>query len=106
MGPRESSPPPNALSTHLRTRGGPLTLADYTALLTLFPPSSVHIPPIRRQLSTLPGRIKAQQDTEQAEMLSKLKDLGNTFLGKFGLSTDNFKFDPQDGGGYSMRFER
>lgn len=39
-------------------------------------------------------------------MLSKLKDLGNGLLGKFGLSTDMFKFDPQEGGGYSMRFER
>ena len=47
-----------------------------------------------------------QQEKEKDEMLSKLKDLGNSLLGNFGLSTDNFKFDPQDGGGYSMRFER
>lgn len=38
-------------------------------------------------------------------MLGKLKDLGNSLLGKFGLSTDMFKFDEQPGGGYNMRFQ-
>jgi hypothetical protein len=34
------------------------------------------------------------------EALGKLKDLGNTILGNFGLSLDNFKMvqDPQTGG--------
>ena len=50
--------------------------------------------------------IKAQQEKEKEEMFAKLKDLGNGILGKFGLSTDNFKFEPQNGGGYSMRFEQ
>jgi len=35
-------------------------------------------------------------------MLAKLKDLGNTVLGKFGLSTDMFKMAPDGKGGYSM----
>jgi hypothetical protein len=47
-----------------------------------------------------------QQEKEKDEMLAKLKELGNGLLGKFGLSTDMFKFDPQPGGGYNMRFER
>eukprot|EP00727_Mastigamoeba_balamuthi_P004994 m51a1_g14493 putative 3 -cyclic-nucleotide phosphodiesterase rega (2308) ;mRNA; f:746776-765968 len=37
--------------------------------------------------------VKAQQQKEMDEMLGKLKELGNGLLGKFGLSTDNFKFD-------------
>jgi hypothetical protein len=43
----------------------------------------------------------------QEEMLGKLKDLGNTLLGKFGLSLDNFKAvkDPQSGS-YSISFQR
>jgi hypothetical protein len=39
-------------------------------------------------------------------MLGKFKDFGNDILGKFGLSTDMFKFDKGEGGGYNMRFER
>lgn len=40
-------------------------------------------------------------------MLGKLKDLGNSLLGRFGLSVDNFKADkdPQTGS-YSIRFEQ
>ena len=60
----------------------------------------------RRALSFLPDRIRTQQEKEKDEMLSKLKDLGDGLLGRFGLSTNNFKFDKQEGGGYSMRFER
>lgn len=42
----------------------------------------------------------------QAEMLGKLKDLGNTILGKFGMSIDNFKAnkDPATGG-YSISYQ-
>ncbi|KAK4055486.1 hypothetical protein OIV83_000032 [Microbotryomycetes sp. JL201] len=50
--------------------------------------------------------LREQQEKEKDEVLSKLKDLGNTVLGKFGLSTDNFKFVEQPGGGYSMNFQR
>jgi hypothetical protein len=60
----------------------------------------------RKALVTLPDRLRQQQEKEKDEMLSKLKELGNGLLGKFGLSTDMFKFDQQEGGGYNMRFER
>lgn len=50
---------------------------------------------------------KKKTDEEMAKMLGDLKDLGNRFLGNFGLSTDMFKFDKDpNSGGYSMRFER
>ena len=45
--------------------------------------------------------------TVHAQVLGKLKSLGNTILGKFGLSLDNFKMkqDPATGG-YSMNFQQ
>jgi tetratricopeptide (TPR) repeat protein len=41
------------------------------------------------------------------EMIGKLKDLGNSLLGKFGMSLDNFKTeqDPNTGS-YSIKFQQ
>ncbi|KAK9832169.1 hypothetical protein WJX74_001349 [Apatococcus lobatus] len=51
----------------------------------------------------------AQQEQEKMkeEMIGKLKDLGNTVLGKFGMSLDNFKAvkDPNTGS-YSINFNQ
>ncbi|KAI0830658.1 TPR-like protein [Trametes gibbosa] len=79
---------------------------DYKQLLELLPASSPDVIKIRRSLVSLPPRIEAAQKQETAEMLDKLKGLGNSILGNFGLSTDNFQFVPNGQGGYSMNFVR
>ncbi|KAJ3404950.1 hypothetical protein HDV05_006824 [Chytridiales sp. JEL 0842] len=59
-----------------------------------------------KKVQSLPGRIAAVQEREKQEMLSQLKDLGNKFLGNFGLSTDSFQFTPNGDGGYSMSIKK
>ncbi|KII93337.1 hypothetical protein PLICRDRAFT_121709 [Plicaturopsis crispa FD-325 SS-3] len=77
---------------------------DYNTLLTLVSKDSPQIVEIKRSLQYLKPRVEAAQKAETAEMLDKLKGLGNSVLGNFGLSTDNFKFEPNGQGGYSMNF--
>ena len=50
------------------------------------------------------AEIKKKQMTD--EMLGKMKEVGNSFLGLFGLSTDNFKVQQGQGGGYSIQFQK
>ncbi|KAI9229073.1 MAG: hypothetical protein DHS80DRAFT_22672 [Piptocephalis tieghemiana] len=75
---------------------------------TLQKESPQHDSVCRDALGRLEPRVLKAQEREKEEMMGKLKDLGNSILGKFGLSTDNFQFTPNgDGkGGYSMNFKQ
>jgi len=79
---------------------------DYKTLLPLLPPRSSQFVQTQKTLRSLPLRIEQAKKKETDEMMGKLKDLGNTVLGKFGLSTDNFQFTPNGQGGYAMNFVR
>jgi len=77
-------------------------LDDYERLYTIDPTLKSAIDAKVR----LPPLVKEQQEKEAAEALGKLKDFGNTILGKFGLSLDNFNFqkDPTSGS-YSVNMK-
>jgi len=77
----------------------------------------------KRSLRLLEPRIEEVQKREMGEMVDKMKGLGNSILGernatrlevtlkrpntgRFGLSTDNFKFEPNGQGGYSLNFSQ
>ncbi|KAE8145695.1 putative tetratricopeptide repeat protein 1 [Aspergillus avenaceus] len=79
---------------------------DYKLLAAMenLPPDDKCI--VQKALRELPARINQAKENEMAEMMGKLKDLGNGILKPFGLSTDNFKFtqDPKTGG-YNLNFQ-
>ncbi|CAM6113845.1 unnamed protein product [Calypogeia fissa] len=58
-------------------------------------------------LSTLVPLAEEKREKMKAEMLAKLKEAGNSILGRFGMSVDNFKTvkDPNTGS-YSIQFQR
>ncbi|CAE7257566.1 Ttc1, partial [Symbiodinium pilosum] len=59
-----------------------------------------------RRMAMLEQRAQEQFEKDKDEMLSKLKELGNSVLGKFGMSTDNFKMEQDpDTGSYSIKFQ-
>lgn len=81
---------------------------DYQALSK--PPhalTSLDSRTVNAALRELPPRLEEAKTEELADMMGKLKQLGNGILKPFGLSTDNFQFEKDAGsGGYSMQFNQ
>uniref|UniRef100_K3X6F8 Uncharacterized protein n=1 Tax=Globisporangium ultimum (strain ATCC 200006 / CBS 805.95 / DAOM BR144) TaxID=431595 RepID=K3X6F8_GLOUD len=78
-------------------------LKDYEAVLAIDPT----IRPAIQAQARLKKTVEERQEKMKAEMLEKLKGFGNTILGKFGLSTDNFQMvqDPNTGS-YNINFNQ
>jgi hypothetical protein len=69
--------------------------------------SSLDQKAVQAALRTLPGQLEEAKNKEMADMMGKLKQLGNGILKPFGLSTDNFQFTKDEkSGGYSMNFNQ
>lgn len=83
-------------------------LEDYQALAK--PPnqlSSLDQKAVIAALKKLPDQLEEAKNKEMADMMGKLKQLGNGILKPFGLSTDNFQFTKDEAsGGYSMNFDQ
>lgn len=58
----------------------------------------------RHMESGLSYNAEIQKKKMTDEMLGKLKDMGNSILGKFGLSLNNFQMTPNGQGGYSIQY--
>ena len=54
----------------------------------------------------LEREAKQEGEKEQEEMMGKLKDMGNSLLGKIGLSLDNFKTEQRADGSYNIAFNQ
>lgn len=79
------------------------SLEDYKKILELDP----HQKDALEAQVRLPPKINERNEALKAEMLGKMKDLGNLILRPFGLSTDNFQVnqDPNTGS-YSINFNQ
>ncbi|XP_071742152.1 uncharacterized protein [Rutidosis leptorrhynchoides] len=78
-------------------------IADLKKILELDPSNHQ----ARRRIIRLEPLAIEKREKMKEEMLGKLKDMGNTILGKFGMSVDNFKAvkDPNTGS-YSISFQQ
>ncbi|KAF9787136.1 TPR-like protein [Thelephora terrestris] len=87
---------------------------DYRTLLKLLPESSPQRSEIDRMLRNLGPRIEMKRKEEMGDdgqtegTWKQLPRFASQrgFLSNFGLSTDNFKFEPSGQGGYSVNFSR
>ncbi|XVF47841.1 hypothetical protein PTKIN_Ptkin03bG0143100 [Pterospermum kingtungense] len=78
-------------------------IADMKKILELDPSNDQ----ARKSIRCLEPLAAEKREKMKEEMIGKLKDLGNSVLGRFGMSVDNFKAvkDPNTGS-YSISFQR
>ncbi|CAK9171377.1 unnamed protein product [Ilex paraguariensis] len=78
-------------------------IADMTKILELDPSHDQ----ARRAIVRLKPLADEKREKMKEEMIGKLKEMGNSILGRFGMSVDNFKAvkDPNTGA-YSVSFQR
>lgn len=60
---------------------------------------------IQDKIRTLKVKVDEINEKRKEEVMSGLKNIGNSVLGYFGLSLDNFKMEQGEGGGYNIQFK-
>ncbi|KAM0933579.1 putative tetratricopeptide-like helical domain superfamily [Dioscorea sansibarensis] len=78
-------------------------IADMKKIMELEPSNDQ----ARRTIQRLEPILAEKREKLKEEMIGKLKEMGNSVLGRFGMSVDNFKAvkDPNTGS-YSISFQR
>lgn len=83
------------------------SLEDYKKLLELIPKDNRKLnDEIKYEIGKLEKEIEERNEKLKQEMFAQLKNLGNLCLRPFGLSTDNFKLQQNENGGYSVNFQQ
>ncbi|XP_047322784.1 tetratricopeptide repeat protein 1-like [Impatiens glandulifera] len=82
-------------------------IADMKKILELDQSDSLDKTQASRNIKRLEPLAAEKRERMKEEMMGKLKEMGNTVLGRFGMSVDNFKAikDPNTGS-YSISFQR
>ncbi|KAH0370697.1 tetratricopeptide repeat protein 1, partial [Aureobasidium melanogenum] len=80
---------------------------DYSFLATVPNLSPLDKRTVQKSMTDIGPKLEDAKSKEMAEMMGKLKGLGNSILKPFGLSTNNFQFvKDEKSGGYSMNFNQ
>ena len=58
------------------------------------------------KVKELEKKIEQRNEKQKKEAIDGLKNIGNSVLGYFGLSLDNFKMQQGAGGGYNVSFKQ
>ena len=58
------------------------------------------------KIKELQKAIEQRNEKQKKEVMDGLKNIGNSVLGYFGLSLDNFKLEQGAGGGYNVSFKQ
>lgn len=58
------------------------------------------------KINQLEKAIEEKTEKQKKEVLDGLKSIGNSVLGYFGLSLDNFKLEQGANGGYNVSFKQ
>jgi hypothetical protein len=77
-------------------------LAQNKKLLELYPKDVK----IMIKIKELEKKIEEKTEAQKKEVIDGLKNIGNSVLGYFGLSLDNFKLEQGTNGGYNVSFKQ